>query len=191
MGKEKTMIDAQTKRPHQTKIPAKKYETSVLHLSLSALCYGVAVGGLIYALISLDTMPDTVGYHFSESGAFDLYGDKSIAFLHPVIAEFLLLAVFTLFAHISTRVKPLKRFSPRANRIVSHLTTLICDLFSLSTVAVFSHWIYCVAEQTPLHTDAVRAFYAVPAVAFGALLLGLLVAICLIRIPLIRAKRCK
>ena len=160
-----------------------------LHLVALTICYGTAVGGFIYAMIALGAMPRTVGYHFSASGTFDLFGDKSIAFLHPLIAEILLLATFTLFAYIATRVKPLKRFSPTANHRIIGLSILVCDLFSLATVAIFSHWIYCVAEQTPLHTDTLRIVLAIPAVAFLLFVMGLLVAICAIRIPLLRAKR--
>jgi len=188
MGRETTMTDARTTQLHRPKIPAERYETSILHLALSALCYGVAVGGLLYALIALGAMPETVGYHFSASGTFDLYGDKSIAFLHPIIAEYLLLALFTFFAYVAGRVKPLKRFSPRANRLFCHLTVLICDLFSLSTVAVFSHWIACVAEQKPLDTEAIRVLLLIPAAVFVLYVVGLLVSIILVRTPLIRAK---
>ena len=185
------MTDKPTLHTHRPKIPPRRYEISILHLALSALCYGVAVGGLIYALIALSAMPDTVGYHFSASGTFDLFGDKSIAFLHPLIAEYLLLAVFTLFSAIAVRVKPLKHLSHAANRCIAFLTVCVCDLFSLATVAIFGHWIYCVAGQTPLNTNVMAAILWILAAALMLFIAGLLVAIIGIRIHLFRTKRSK
>lgn len=161
----------------------------IVHAVLTALCFGAALGGLIYALIALNDMPDTVGYHFAPNGYFDLFGDKRIAFLHPVIAEWLLLAIFNLVAFGAYRTKPLKLFSPAGNRRIADLVAATCDLLCLVTAVIFGHWIYCVAEQAPLRVTFVAVPFALAIAAVALLVVGLLVAIICLRIRANRAKR--
>ena len=160
----------------------------VLHTSALSLYAGLAIGNMIYAATALSDMPAVVGYHFSESGGFDLYGSKYISFLHPIIAEIILLALFALLIVGAYRARPLKRLTPAGNRRLTTIGVALLDLLSLLIVALFSHWIYCVANQTPLHTDLVLALSSIAAIAIALYAFIIFVTIILARMRQIRAK---
>jgi hypothetical protein len=110
------------------------------------------LGNVIYVCCALPGMPKTVGYHFDQDGFFDLFGDKKIAFLHPLIAEFLVMSLFTLFAFAARRTRPFKGHTAEMHRRVVVATALLCDWVCISWACFFAHWTFCVVNQSRLQT---------------------------------------
>ena len=59
-----------------------------LNIVFTAISWALLVAGLVYVAAIWKEIPDEVGRHFAGNGEFDLYGSKTIAFYHPVVAEY-------------------------------------------------------------------------------------------------------
>ena len=140
----------------------------LLHVLAAALYRAAAVGNLVYTLCVLPSMPHTVGYHFAADGTFDLFGARATAFVHPLVAEGLMLLLFGLLTMAAWRMRPVKRWSAASNRALTLSAVYLCDVLSIVVVAIMAHWTYCVANQTPMHTEFCRGMVWLAIASFAA-----------------------
>lgn len=154
---------------------------TLLYIYIGLCCFAalLILGGMIGVNAVWHRLPETLGYHFDVDGNFNLYGDKSIAFIHPFVAEIVVLLLFGGLGFIALRMRGLKRLSAAANAVATGGCAMLAAANYLIWIGFFCHWLYCVCTQTPINTKAATALIDLSFSAFIAyfiLLITLLIS---------------
>ena len=144
-------------------------------MCLYCLSLILIVAGFAYIAISWRSLPDVLGCHFSGSGEFDIFWNKKVAFLHPVIAESLLFLFFSFLSFASMRVKPGKKLTARGHASIANAVSLFCAVLSLSWSVFFAVWINCVITQQPMPVICPQIITIFDFIAFGALVVFMII----------------
>ena len=143
--------------------------SKILHISLTALTWGMFAVGFARMLLAYPSFPETLGVHFGPNGEFDLFANKTDIFtlFYPCIVSFVLPAIFEVFTFISKRVKPGLKVNETGERKIRETVVFLLDVLKSDVSFLFAGvWVNCVIRQHALNTTIPRVLIAMTFCAF-------------------------
>ena len=147
----------------------------IVHITLTAIAWGIFISSLVRFAVVWDSLPDKLGIHFADNGEFDVIGSKKYA-AYPYIVSIIALVFCEISALLSKKIKMGIKTSEKGElKIRTALITLL-DISKLGFSFFFAGvWADCVIRQHPLNTDIPAAVMLIMFLAFLAFVTALIV----------------